>query len=1009
MRSFKEYILTESRWKTLAPKFTGDINSDEDVSKFLRSHGWENASSETINQATTEFRQSYRDLGRNKTSAKSFRELVKSGEISTAVGKAKKLKSGDYSEKIKSKASEFISTVHKLQEKQVVSEAVSGNTAKKTPADSDPDRIDPVLAAKLDKVAAELDSITKKEGVSLAELGDSADAQNHSTALQKLKDLLTELTNNREILPELSNTIIKKEISELKKSANGNGNPKVMDRLELRFYVFGDMERDTEPRAGRTMGIAVLWLNTMVPNLMKSITGVSGLGKISDQKIKDWLVDFIRELNGIKMEPELARQIGSLPADYDAKDVIERIKSFTANLGGPLSPEEAENFRKPEKPAPGSEPQNDKQKNSTDEKPLPAGAPDDAPNAPAGQSKDSEDSKDDETSPAGSPEAESSSSYKDYATRDPNSQLFGVAKLTFRNSLEDIEKAILHDFGSADGKTKGNILISSESIADWKRDENDKEYKNSKVNFESYNPVFSAVSKNKILSERLAIRGRINTSKEHTTDSWNRYKTEMGNTQRKYCNTAHRIIAKWDDQLTSTPDRKKIIDNLKLLSTKYSRELNRILKNAEKKNSYSEIGKIFHDVRDVAGSAKKFVGDKIKDSSAGRAAAYDAQQIKAAVDKVDISALRAAAEKSPQNFRTFAYAVRNPGYLENPDATTGDPKSKVTIGTIAGNIVTELGFQSDKESVKSFIKAFNQTYITKENMDSDITKLIMDKSAEYGKASTISVMIDDLQRIQKFSSSAVAKIQNLNKEGKGISSERALLTFIRNPSADLSKLQVSEMSFSEYYNILYEWKDAATRAQNKAQKAQDKADKAKEDADKAAAAQQKQAHRKEVLNWYKQNNKGYEKLRANLSDEELLTLATMLLLASKDNDIKSQAAAILQMREKDGKNPQDYLQAAANYSQEHPDIVSNIQKTLEKAFSTQAQQPQQNAQQPAPQSPQQPASQSSQPQQNMQTQNPQRSLGEVPSQSASVTTSSAGSYNIPDRLFKKMMRRKLGL
>lgn len=1007
MRNFKEYILAESNWKRLWPKFKGNINSDEEVKEFLLSNGFDkNTKPEVLKNKIKAFRDSYNSRRESEGSPKTFAELVKSGEIDTAINKAKHLETGDYSDKVKDKASKFINVARKAKENHVVSEA-ENSTAQAAPADSQRTNQDTVR--KLDQAAAELDKAAAEESIDLETLGNSRDPSEHADAEGKVKKLLTQLVNNDSIYPSTNNSSASTELAQLIKK---DGDPNVLSSLEARMYVCG--QTSNTPKPGRAMGIAVLWLNTMVPSIMNNmdLESYSGFSGIAEDSKKSQLLKLLKTLNGKKLAPELAKQIGSLPADYNIEEITSKIINFTKSLKR-VSAQEVEAFKElNRKPEAGQEADSNR-KNPLDKPPVQLDSPSGSrTETSAEQSKEPESPDGSTASSSGTPESDTGSSYKDYATRDPDNQLFGIGKLTFRNTLEDIKKAILHDFGSADGNTEGNILRSHKSIADYKRDENDKEYKDSKVNFESYNPVLSAISKNEILSERFAIRGRINTSKEHTKTSWNRYKTEMGNVQRKYCNTAHKIIAKWDDQLTSTPDRKKIIDNLKLLSSKYSSELNRILKNAEKKNSYSELGKIFHDVRDVAGSAKKFVGDKIKDSSAGRAAAYDAQQIKAAVSKVDISALRAAAEKNPQNFRTFAYAVRNPGYLENPDTTTGDPKSKVTIGSIAGNIVTDLGFQSDKESVKSFIKAFNQTYITKENMDSEITKLIMDKSAEYGKASTISVVIDDLQRIQKFSSSAVAKLQNLNKEGKGISSEQALLTFIRNPSADLSKLQVSEMSFSEYYNILYEWKDAAARAQSKAKKARDKAAEAEDNAAKIAAEQQKQAHRKEVVNWYKQNNKGYEKLRANLSDDELLTLTTMLLLASKSSDIKSQAAAVLQMREKDGKSPQDYLQAAANYSQEHPDIVSNIQKTLEKVFTTQSQQPQQNApaqqNQQAQQNVQQPAAQNPQSQQSTQPdQNPQRKLGEVPA-SASVTTASAGSYNIPDRLFKKMIRRKLG-
>ena len=170
----------------------------------------------------------------------------------------------------------------------------------------------------------------------------------------------------------------------------------------------------------------------------------------------------------------------------------------------------------------------------------------------------------------------------------------------------------------------------------------------------------------------------------------------------------------------------------------------------------------------------------------------------------------------------------------------------------------------------------------------------------------------------------------------------------------LLKDEVSSLSFKDYYNTIYE------------------------------DEQQQQVQQP-------QNNVGLP----NLSRDEKRAVAFAILATSNDEQELKAAAEYLSLVGKDG-TPSGYIKAIEKYKKENAQAIAQVKAAIARQANAVLQQPQTPQVQPQTPQVQQPVAQ------QQPAQQPQQPI------QATVTTSACGNFTIPDRLNKKLIRRKIG-
>lgn len=234
--------------------------------------------------------------------------------------------------------------------------------------------------------------------------------------------------------------------------------------------------------------------------------------------------------------------------------------------------------------------------------------------------------------------------------------------------------------------------------------------------------------------------------------------------------------------------------------------------------------------------------------------------------------------------------------------------------------------------------------LSKLSQQKDILPVIQKWAADYEDGVQYANIQDDKEIYNKFSSKAIAFIGKMRSLGDKLT-DKILL-----------KDDVSSMSFKDYYKIIYEDEQP----------------------------QQPQ-----------QNDVGLPEL----SREEKRAVAFAILATSSDEQELKTAADYLSLIGKDG-TPSGYIKAIEKYKKENAQAIAQLKASIARQANASLQQPQVQPQQPAPAAT--PATQQSAPQPAPAPQ-PQNNQ---PVQ-ATVTTAACGGFTIPERLNKKLIRRKL--
>ena len=323
----------------------------------------------------------------------------------------------------------------------------------------------------------------------------------------------------------------------------------------------------------------------------------------------------------------------------------------------------------------------------------------------------------------------------------------------------------------------------------------------------------------------------------------------------------------------------------------------------------------------------------------------------AQIDEITTKKLPEAIEafkKIDSEYKTFAevlsYGILHPNNLKDLAKAAWNDRDKKTIGEIC------LKALSDNGEIEGLTIDTLQPLLSKLSQIKEILPTVQKRAAEYEEGTQYSNIEDDKNIYNKLSSKAIAFIGQMRSLGDKLTSKILL------------KDEVSSLSFKDYYNTIYE--------------------------DEQQQVQQSQ------------NNVGLP----NLSRDEKRAVAFAILATSNDEQELKTAAEYLSLIGKDG-TPSGYIKAIEKYKKENAQAIAQVKASIARQANAVLQQPQ--TPQVAPQV-QQPVTQ----QQTTQVQQPvvQQQPTQQPQQpvQATVTTSACGNFTIPDRLNKKLIRRKMG-
>lgn len=584
----------------------------------------------------------------------------------------------------------------------------------------------------------------------------------------------------------------------------------------------------------------------------------------------------------------------------------------------------------------------------------------------------------------------------------------GIYSLKPTSTKEEIISVINSTFGDGEGG-HGSVYKSRTGMMDETMQKNDAEQKTydqkredaklSKMYKEDYNPVFSAISKNKVLTE--LFKGRIDQSAENTATSWRNYKSKADDIEKKYRAEAMKAISGWDDNYSSTPQRLNMIYRLKNILASYIKKMNSIYFKAKKANSYSSLGNLAYDIGNKKAEKKAKAKEDWLDSTPGRIAKNEVQEASKNAENITIDDLKKAAQSNQKAFNAFAWSVKHPGMMYNLDRTTGNPDSKITILKTARDAVAAMGLKADDHAVDRLIKAFGKKATDKEG-NPDIVDMIDKASSDFEMTSTESVIFDDNEKIRKNSKTLLQKIQ-----AAGFTDLDSLVKSVFLESA-------ASMSFSEFYALNEAlFGNRAKQNRKMINNALNNIQDYKAPGSEQNAQQQSQEQSQEQSQ--KQPKAKAAQPALKLSADEKITLAAMILQSSDDENLRSRMATYLTQTEKDAPDSRSYISASDIWRKKNPDAKNQIAQSLAavmKAAPAAQGAAQPAAPNPAPAQPaQNPAPQNTgfqSPNVNDDGEQETDDAGNPVSVQTSVTTASAGSYNIPGRLYKKMIRRKLG-
>ena len=935
--------------------------------------------------------------------------------IKRLLSKAKKEKWPDVEEK----CSEI------LQAASVITEADTNGTSALEPNNNEQTKKSPEAEA-IENKLKELDEIVIRHGIDINDLFVNSNEIEQNDIADQVINFLKKLASDKNIIVDSSKSMMKLL------SADENRD-KIFTPDEIKTFVSSknkpklDGSGVVDPTVVKVLPfiIFILWVNTTASEVLKKVSEKIH-GKQQGEDVAEnfnTIIKTISEKNlklDIKSDPFKIlgnKFLNDLLSDGAYGNLEKKLKEITNEMKTP-----------PEKPNNEGSSKAETEVGKTNEIKT-----DETNETETGKSDEIEVDKADKNNETKTDETEEANGAKgkEYEERMNNAIKNSISSLTRNSTREEVEAAISATFGSTEsskesedqnrGLAFANILDAIKRAKEKNQELYDVSHKKEDETEIKENSFFFDCANSKLINENalgdalgnaknFAERkfkssfGRVNLSNnQRNENSWNKCLNELRNKQIATLGKAKTLVSNLFDRINSVSKKGDIIFSLKKLASNYNTSMTSIYMDYRKANSYNGFGALAHDMRVGKMKAEKKAKEFEKGTRAGQEAEIINQNIENKLQNINTQSLD---KYIPENLRdVFAYAVlnqSNPMMLQEPDVDSDT--GKMTVSKSAFNAVANnnevFGVGNEQE-----LSVFLAKLLKKANKDPELSAWLTKYKGIYDNKKAMKPIINAIFDFKKHSKQITYKLKNSKNPYGDICAALGV-----NPG----NISESVSSFKDYY-LLNEWFGKA-----------------------------------------KQNN---EATPASFTDEEKKSLATLCLLAAvgmpnepKFSSLKEAAAKMV--LSKIGRDEQimqklsttEIISAAQKYVNENSDkvnpavqglmaIIKNAeQKQGEQQTKTQnqSQEQVQNQNQNQVQNQNQNQVQSQEQVQNqnqpqltqqqrravnnvsnmMANRNKQKDFSSVvtdnqPAQ-ATVTTGAVGDSKIPDRLYRKMIRRRIG-
>lgn len=529
-----------------------------------------------------------------------------------------------------------------------------------------------------------------------------------------------------------------------------------------------------------------------------------------------------------------------------------------------------------------------------------------------------------------------------------------LKRLTSMSTPDEVKEAVKEAFGTEEQPTK--IRLKWEEKIESTKSNNDAEDKLSRGETPTPKPNEDVQEEafkedvQKLILEKFGQRRithsflKTNQDAEHSSKGWEDAKDNLEIVERHFRTSAEKIAQGYTNT-TPTREREAIISKLIKLYSNFLLELSKSFYKAKSKLSYGAIGKLGYDIRNDARKTKNKAEAAYKDSRIGR---INAQNVKFAQEKannINIASLEKSENINKDFANTLAYAILHPDKLDEPAKVSGNSNNKKIID-YAINALQNAGIELPPiDGVPILLNELSKK--------EDLSKKIHEMSARYEDSSNMFILKDDFLKMQNEKDLANI-ILAIAKNHTGCFTGRA---------------SVMTESFKEYYKKFI------------------------------TEEGEPQPDNQVVLN-----------------DNQKRIAALIVLVTTDDDTEKRVAASYLATVEKDG-TVEDYVKGAESYKKVNSEAVEKYKKLIADANKPQPQ-PQSN---PTPAPVKDPLKNAQNADTNstvtktmniISNNNKQRELNSMSVSTeqpqASVTTAAVGGFTIPERLNKKLIRRRMG-
>lgn len=986
MKSFKDYVIEESRWSRLIPKFDGDINNSSEIEAFLKQNGFaETTGPDKMKQAIASFQQSYKDTKTNgaKSGKQTFLDKFKESK-EKALAAIKRLQSTTDFDDVKTACQNVLAAASVITED---GEAEAVDSEEESSEESEESQ-------RIEQKIRELDEIVAKHGIDINKLFVDANEIERDDIADQIIVFLKKLGADKNVIIGSS-----KSMKDFLGNADRDKN-NILTPEELQMFVSSKEQPKLDGSSSKVDDtvakvlpfiIFILWLDSVAPDVLKKVNDKTH-GKPQGEGVSESFNATINTIVSKNLKLDYKKEpfkiLGSrFENDMLSKDNYDNLVSKLKEIANALK-KKPETF---EKPNPQAETPNAGTSNTTNNT---------TDKAKAETEKNNDATETQEVSDT--PETQKAQPEKGSNVDNNSSAKSRIINLTRDSTKQEVQAAIEASFGTSEnpdesedgnrGPLFANIVDAinkakknNQSLYDVSHKKPDSEEESASIKTEEF---FFDCADNKLVQEGLLDRkikahmGRVNISNnERNENSWNKCLMELRKKQTSTLSKAKAIMAKLFDNINSVSKKGNLIVDLKKLESNYQSGMTSIYTDYRRANSYNGLGAFAHDVRVGGLKAAEKAKEAAKNSKAGQEFQIVNQNIDNKLKSLTVETLD---KYIPEDLKdVFAYAVMsqsNPNVLQEPDIDSDT--GKVTVEKAAFDAVANnnevFGVGDTKE-----LSVFLSKLLNKANEDKDLGNWFAKYKQEYNQKKEMAPIITALFDLKRSLKSINSKLKHSTDPKADILSAIGANNIAEN---------VSSLSFKDYY-LLTEAFGFMKKKNNQTQP------------NDQAQNQAQQAQPQQAQNQTQQAQPQQKEVHASFSDEEIKGLASLCLLAAiakpEFKYLESFAAkTVLNKMGRDARigsnlNENSLIKAANKFVERNGESVNQSVNILAAYLNKQEEKP---AATPATtQTATQTATQEGAADQTADTEKV----------NATVTTSAVGDSTIPDRLYKKLIRRRI--